>query len=29
MYERLDVLVTELEAHKERLQRLIRMVTED
>ena len=29
MYERLDVLVTELEQHKERLQRLIRMVTDD
>ena len=28
MYERLDVLVTELEQHKERLQRLIRMVTD-
>jgi photosystem II stability/assembly factor-like uncharacterized protein len=28
MYERLEVLVTELEAHKERLQRLIRMVTD-
>jgi hypothetical protein len=28
MYQRLDVLVTELEEHKERLQRLIRMVTE-
>ena len=28
MYERLDVLVTELEQHKERLQRLIRMVTQ-
>jgi len=29
MYERLEVLVTELEKHKERLQRLIRMVTDD
>ena len=29
MYERLDVLVTELEQHKERLQRLIRMVTDE
>ncbi len=28
MYERLDMLVTELEQHKERLQRLIRMVTD-
>lgn len=28
MYERLEVLVTELEQHKERLQRLIRMVTD-
>jgi photosystem II stability/assembly factor-like uncharacterized protein len=28
MYERLEVLVTELEVHKQRLQRLIRMVTE-
>ncbi len=28
MYERLNVLVTELEQHKERLQRLIRMVTD-
>jgi hypothetical protein len=28
MYERLDVLVSELEQHKERLQRLIRMVTD-
>ena len=26
MYERLEVLVAELEAHKERLQRLIRLV---
>lgn len=28
MYERLDVLVTELERHKQQLQRLIRMVTD-
>ena len=28
MYERLEVLVSELEQHKERLQRLIRMVTD-
>lgn len=28
MYERLDVLVTELEQHKQQLQRLIRMVTD-
>jgi len=28
MYERLEVLVTELEQHKERLQRLSRMVSD-
>ncbi len=29
MYDRLEILVAELEAHKARLQRLIRMVAQD